>query len=192
MHRALYDFAEAAIGKNTRMQWSISPSVLRRQVIDVFKRCADGDLSAEQALDVAADFVRARLENTLGIYTELFDTLEPKLLETFPSADFPPLIELRELFLGLNPESEWATSDQILRAELYPLFVRVALGNLAADVAVLIFCDNIMSKTEFYKRLVYDKCVALAKDVEYLESTEAGTAINDVENGHDGAYDVEE
>jgi len=191
VHRALYDFAEAAIGRNTRMQWSISPSVLRRQVIDVFKRCGEGDLSAEQALDVAADFVRARLENTLGIYTELFDKLEPKLLETFPEVEFPPLIELRELFLGLNPESEWSTSDQILRAELYPLFVRVALGNLMADVAVLIFCDNIMSKTEFYKRLVYDKCVALAKDIEYLESTEAGTSTDDVENGHD-AYDVEE
>lgn len=174
MDRALYDFAEAAMGKNTSMSWSLSEAVLRRQVTPLFKRCARGDLTAEQALDVALDFVTARVANTLEVFSVLFHTLELKLDLQMHGVQFVALTELEEFFLGLNADSQWATDESISRKELHPLFVRVATGMISASEAVLIFCDMIISKKELYLDLIHGMCLRLTREILEAQSLEDG------------------
>lgn len=173
MDRALYDFAEAAMGKNTDMSWSLSEAVLRRQVSPVFNRCARGDLTADQALDVALDFVTVRVANTLEVFNTLFQILETKIDLQMHGETFPALTELEEFFLGLNPEAHWATDEGITHKELHPLFVRVATNRISASDGVIVFCDMIISKKELYLDLIHGMCLRLTRqilDAQWLES----------------------
>lgn len=165
MDRALYDFAEAAMGKNTDMSWSLSEAVLRRQVAPVFNRCTRGDLSADQALDVALDFVTVRVANTLEVFNALFQVLEQKIDLQMHGEQFPALIELEEFFMGLNSEAQWATDESITRKELHPLFVRVSSGKISASDGVCVFCDMIISKKEFYLDLIHGMCLNLTRQI---------------------------
>ena len=172
MDRALYDFAEAAMGKNSDMSWSLSEAVLRRQVTPVFHRCARGDLTEEQALDVALDFVTARVANTLEVFNTLFQVLEQKIDLQMHGQRFPALLELEEFFMGLNADAQWATDTSITRRELYPLFVRVSAGQLSVKDGVAVFCDMIISKKELYLDLIHGMCLSLTKqilDAQWLE-----------------------
>ena len=165
MDRALYDFAEAAMGKNTDMSWSLSEAVLRRQVSPVFRRCARGDLTADQALDVALDFVSVRVANTLEIFNALFQVLETKIDLQMHGAQFSALLELEEFFLGLNPDAQWATDDGITRKELTPLFQKVSTGRISTTDGVVVFCDMIISKKEFYLDLIHSMCLKLTQQI---------------------------
>lgn len=166
VERALYDFAEAAIGKNHDMQWSLSEAVLRRQVAPVFERCFRGELSPEEALDISVDFVVARMTYTIEVFSDLLNRLETRMGVQIQGMKTPgPILELQELFMGLNPESDWATNEKIARRELYPLFVRVAVGNFDPEHAMIIFCDNIIAKKDFYLELVHGMCFRLAQEL---------------------------
>lgn len=177
--RALQDFAEAAMGKNSGMNWSLSGDILRRQIQPIFDRCYAGDLSAESALDVAVDFVSSRTDNTVEIFAELFRTLQTRIDVQIHGQTFPPLIQLEELFLGLNPDSEWATDEKILRRELYPLFVRVAVRRLTADNALTVFCDAITTKNEMYLSLIHSMTRELAMSLRDMPSSTPPDADTD-------------
>lgn len=182
VEKALYDFAEAAIGKNRDMQWSLSASVLRRQMAPVFERCENGDLTAEEALDVAIDFVVASVKNTVDIFGELFQTLEARISEQLPGFTedaLPALTELQEFFLGLNTDSEWATDENITRQELYPLFVRVSLGKIRHGAACSVFCDTIASKRDMYLDLIHGLIVKLTQQIVVLTNEPQGSVTDD-------------
>lgn len=188
MDRALYDFAEAAMGRNTDMSWSLSEAVLRRQVSPVFRRCARGELSAEQALDVALDFVTARVANTLEIFTTLFQVLETKIDLQMHGKHFPALLELEEFFLGLSPDAQWATDPKITRKELHSLFIRVAAGLINTNEALSVFCDMIISKKELYLDMVHAMCLNLTKqilDAQWLEKGSGGNDQERITNGEE-------
>lgn len=189
MDRALYDFAEAAMGKNTDMSWSLSEAVLRRQVAPVFSRCSRGDLSADQALDVALDFVTVRVANTLEVFNTLFQVLEQKIDLQMHGEQFPALLELEEFFLGLNSEAQWATDPGITRKELHPLFVRVATGKISVNDGVCVFCDMIISKKELYLDLVHGMCLRLTRQIlaaKKAAETESGDSNGDQERMANG------
>jgi hypothetical protein len=172
----LFDFAEAALGRNASMSWSISPDVLRRQIAPVFARCANRELSAKEACDVAMDFITARVSNMLDIFARLFTTLESRIDVQMHGVEFPALLELREFFLGLNTEAQWATDTEITRRELCTLFERVSSGEYSAQTGVCVFCDTITSKKEYYLELLADLCIRLTEQiVEAQKSQEAQT-----------------
>lgn len=164
--RALFDFAEAALGKNRDMQWSLSTSILKRQIEPVFSRCATGELSAEQALDIAVDYVAASIANTTEVFGELFARLEIRMDEQIHRPDLPGLLAMQEFFMGLNADTEWATNLNIMRRELYPLFVRVAVGKTTTVDGVTIFCDSVTAKRDYYLELVHGLIKNLALDIK--------------------------
>lgn len=166
MESALYDFAEAAMGKNTAMSWSLSNDVLRRQVGPVFKLCASRELSAEDALDVAIDFVGARVTTMLEVFTKLFNTLASRIDVQMSGHRFPALIELEEFFLGLDGEAQWVTDQEITRRELHTLFEKVYDGRYSAKTGVAVFCDVLTSKKDYYLDLIHGMCLRLAEQIE--------------------------
>lgn len=178
MDRALYDFAEAAMGKNTDMSWSLSEAVLRRQVAPVFNRCARGDLSADQALDVALDFVAVRVANTLEVFNNLFQVLEQKIDLQMHGERFPALLELEEFFMGLNADAQWATDASITRRELHPLFVRVSEGRISTNDGVCVFCDMIIAKKEYHLDLIHGMCLRLTRQILDAKWLESGSGDN--------------
>lgn len=181
MDRALYDFAEAAMGKNTAMSWSLSEAVLRRQVTPVFKRCSRGDLSAEQALDIALDFVGASVTNIFEIFSNLFKVLESRIDVQMHGQTFPALAELEEFFMGLNTESQWSTDKDITQQEFHPLFLRVASGNLTVANGVYVFCDTVIAKKDYYLELIKGMCVRLTQQ---LLDKQAALEANGNGSGH--------
>jgi hypothetical protein len=168
---ALFDFAEAALGKNTSMTWSLSTDVLRRQVAPVFIRCSSRELTADEACDVAMDFVTARVTNMLDIFTKLFETLKSRMDVQLHDAQFPALTELEEFFLGLNSEAQWATDIGITKRELHSLFDKVYQGDYSTRTGVYVFCDMIIAKKEYYLDLIHGMCLRLTEQI--LESRQA-------------------
>jgi hypothetical protein len=167
--RALTDFAEAAAGGNREMQWSLSVDVLRRQMEPLFERPAHGDLAAEQALDVAMDFVVARVSNTTEVLSSLFQVLERRIHESLQNVEFQTLTPLEEFFMGLNSEADWATDQNITRKELYPLFVRVAVGKMDPAEGLQTFCDAISAKKDYYLELIRVLVVHLAEEIQGMD-----------------------
>lgn len=179
MDRALYDFAEAAMGQNAQMSWSLSEAVLRRQVAPIFKRCARGDLSAEQALDVALDFVTARVTNTLEVFNSLFQVLEAKIDIQMHGSQFPALAELNEFFWGLNSEAQWATDESISRREFHHLFSKVADNTVSIVDGIVIFCDAIIAKKEFYLDLIHGMCLRLTQQILHAQRAREAAASDE-------------
>lgn len=165
MDSALFDFAEAAMGKNTEMRWSLSPDVLRRQINPVFTLCAARKLTAQESLDVAMEFVTARVTNMLEVFTKLFNTLSERIDMQMKGAQFPALGEIEEFLLGLNAESQWATDGGITRRELHNLFEKVYVGEYTPQTGVAVFCDTIMSKKDFLLELVQQMCLTLTQQI---------------------------
>lgn len=174
MDSALLDFAEAAMGKNTEMSWSLSPEVLRRQIGPVFDLCASKELSAEEALDVAIEFVNARVSNILEVFTKLFDSFRTKADIQMHGVDFPASMEIEEFLLGLDSESQWAIDGGIARRELHTLFEKVYSGVYSTRTGVAVFCDTIKAKRDFLLERMQDRCMALALQVQ--EAREAKKA----------------
>jgi hypothetical protein len=162
---ALFDFAEAAMGKNTEMNWSLSPAVLRRQISPVFNLCAAQELTAEEALDVAMEFVAARVTNMLEVFQKLFDTLSQRIDVQMHGVEFPALLEIEEFLLGLHPESQWATDKGITRRELHYLFEKVYAGEYSSRTGVAVFCDTVMSKKDYLLDLVQTMCLGLTQQI---------------------------
>lgn len=165
MDSALFDFAEAAMGKNTEMRWSLSPDVLRRQISPVFSLCAVQELTADQALDVAVEFVTARVNTMLEVFTKLFETLCSRIDVELHGKDFPAIVDIQEFLWGLNPESQWATDGGITRRELHVLFDKVYSGEYSQRTGISVFCDTITSKTEYLLELVQQMCMALTTQI---------------------------
>lgn len=171
MDRALYDFAEAAMGRNSEMNWSLSEAILRRQIAPVFTRCARGDLSADQALDVALDFVAVRVANTREVFNQLYQRLEARIDVQLHGEQYPALLELDEFFMGLNLDAHWATDKDITARELLPVFVKVRFGTLTERDGVAVFCDMISSKKEFYLDLIHAICLRLTRQIAVSQQT---------------------
>lgn len=185
MDSALFDFAEAALGKNTAMSWSLSADVLRRQVAPVFIRCASKELTAEEACDVAMDFVSARVSNMLDIFNTLYLTLSARLDEQLPGENLPELLELEEFFLGLNSESQWATDIEITKRELHTLFEKVHSGEYTIRTGVYVFCDTITSKKEYYLDLIHGMCLRLTEQILDLRKIQESQGPERLANGDD-------
>lgn len=182
---ALFDFAEAALGKNSAMSWSLSADVLRRQVAPVFIRCSTKELTAEEACDVAMDFVSARVSNMLDIFNTLYLTLSARLEEQLPGENLPELLELEEFFLGLNSESQWATDIGITKRELHKLFEKVFSGEYTTRTGVYVFCDTITSKKEFYLDLIHGMCLRLTEQILDVRKIQESQGPERLANGDD-------
>lgn len=165
MDSALFDFAEAAMGKNTEMSWSLSPEILRRQISPVFDLCATKELSAEEALDVAIEFVNARVTTILEVFTKLFETLNSRIDVQMHGMEFPALVEIEEFLLGLDAEAQWAIDGKITRRELHRLFEKVYSGDYSTRTGVYVFCDTIKSKRDFLLERVQGRCLALTQQI---------------------------
>lgn len=166
MESALYDFAEAAMGKNTAMSWSLSSDVLRRQMAPVFRLCGSCELSAEDALDVAMDFVNARVSTMLEVFNQLYSVLASRIDVQMHGVRFPALIELEEFFLGLDGEAQWVTDQVIMRRELRALFEKVYAGQYSAKTGLAVFCDVMTAKKDYYLDRIHAMCLRLAEQIE--------------------------
>jgi hypothetical protein len=182
---ALFDFAEAALGKNTAMSWSLSADVLRRQVAPVFIRCSRAELTADEACDVAIDFVSARVANMLDIFNSLFLTLADRIDVQLHGEHLPALLELEEFFLGLNSEAQWATDSEITKRELHTLFEKVYKGEYSSRTGVYVFCDTIMSKKEYYLDLIHGMCLHLTEQILDLRKIQESQGPERLANGDD-------
>src|SRR5690606_32222330 len=145
MDRALTELAEATVGGNSDLQWTLSEEITRRQVQPAFERCAVGDLTPDQALDVCMDCVSAKLQTTMRILDDLYSRLASKMTERYGDTHFPAMLELQEFFMGLeSTTTNWATSEQLARQELFPVFRRVASGHLTPTQGLDVFVDNMV------------------------------------------------
>lgn len=185
MDSALFDFAEAAMGNNTSMSWSLSAEVLRRQVAPVFVRCSSGDLTAEEALEVTMEFVGARVTTMLGVFNDLFIKLDEKIDVQMAGANLPALVELEEFFLGLNSESQWATDSEITKRELHTLFEKVHDGRFSAKTGMYVFCDTITSKKEYYLDLIHGMCLRLTEQILEARKARESQGPERLANGDD-------
>jgi hypothetical protein len=156
--RALSDFAEAVLGHNREMTWSLSEEIMMRSVKPVFDRLYEGKLTAEQALTVATDYVAPRIENNIEICQRLFTDLDRRLEELLNGETLPAQTKLKELFLGLDEEFNWTTDPRYMRLEFRPTFQRVESGEVAPKQAVMLFVDGLTVRNEamlsVIKRLV--------------------------------------
>ncbi len=146
--RALYDFAEATVGHNSDLAWILSEDITRRQMAPVFKRCAQGDLSPSQALDVCMDCLAYKLRKSTEVFEKLYNTLADRLGVEYNHRLDSTLTELQEYFMGLNNEATWSTSVEITKEELLPMFERCAQGNLSSEQALEIYLDNVLAKRD--------------------------------------------
>lgn len=185
MDSALFDFAEAALGKNSAMSWSLSGDVLRRQVAPVFARCSSQELTAEEACDVAMDFVAARVSNMLDVFSSLFTTLESRIDVQMHGEQFPALVELEEFFLGMNSEAQWAVDSEIAKRELHTLFDKVHRGVYGTRTGVYVFCDTILAKKEFYLELIHGMCLRLTEQIIAVKKAQETPDPGRLANGDD-------
>lgn len=184
--RALSDFAEAVAGHNRDMQWSLSPEIMHRSVTPVFSRLYEGKLTADQALQVAMDFVASRVKNNIDTCQALSEVLDARLEVTLHGASLPAQTALNELFLGLNEEFNWCTEPNYMRDELRPTFERVATGNLSPDQAVMLFVDNMKSRTDAMLGVIKRLVVELAQELRSVLLDQAQSTPKAVNgNGQD-------
>lgn len=171
MERSLMDLAEAAKGLNSEMHWTLSEEIARRQIAPIFTRCASGDLSPTQALDVSMDCISAKLDNTMSVFDKIFRRLYEKTAERFEGHRFRALTDMEEFFMGLNSDAAWSTNTSIARQELAPVFQRCASGELTTTQALDVFIDNMIAKRDFILSLLQDMVRRLALEVQELESS---------------------
>lgn len=179
MDRALTELAEATVGLNSDLQWTLSESITRRQVAAVFTRCASGDLSPDQALDVCMDCVTAKISHTMSVFDGLYTRLVRKMYEKYGDTHFPAMLELQEFFMGLERTSEWSTSEQITREELLPMFCRCSDGSLSAGQALDVFVDNMIAKRNYTLSLLQGMVYRLAQQIEAELSNRVGVTDED-------------
>lgn len=176
VERALSDFAEAVLGQNRDMAWSLSSEIMSRSVRPVFNRLYEGKLTAEQAITVAIDYVVPRIENNIEKCQSLFTVLDNKLEDLLDGTTLPAQTALKELFLGLHEEFNWTTNPRYMRAELQPTFHRVASGELSTTHAVMLFVDNVAARTtgmlEIIKKLVVELSEQLYATLKTTDSAE--------------------
>jgi hypothetical protein len=163
--RALSDFSEAVLGHNNEMKWSLSPEIMTRSVMPVFRRCAEGKLTADQALTVAMDFVAARMSNNFKTCQGLFTVLDTRLEALMHGEILPAHDALKELFLGLNEEMNWTTNPENMKAEMRPTFERVASGDLSPNQAVMVFVDGVTTRNEAMLSIINRLIVELAQEL---------------------------
>lgn len=166
MDRALTELAEATVGLNSELRWTLSEDITRRQVQPAFDRCAEGELTPEQALDVCMDCVVAKLQHTMRVFDSLYSSLAEKLIERYGDTHFPAMLELQEFFMGLESTTQgWSTSEEIAREELYPVFRRVASGNLSSRQGLDVFVDNMIAKRDYTLSVIQNMVVRLATEI---------------------------
>lgn len=164
--RALSDFSEAVLGHNSEMKWSLSPEIMTRSVMPVFNRCAQGKLTADQALTVAMDFVAARMTNNFKTCQGLFTVLDTRLEALLHGEILPAHAALKELFvLGINDELNWTMSSEHMIAEFRPTFERVASGDLSPNQAVMVFVDSVVVRNDSMLSIINRLIVELAQEL---------------------------
>lgn len=164
--RALSDFSEAVLGHNSEMKWSLSSEIMTRSVMPVFNRCAEGKLTADQALTVAMDFVAARMTNNFKTCQGLFAVLDTRLEQLLHGEILPAHDALKELFvLGVNDELNWTMSSEAMKHEMRPTFERVASGDLSPNQAVMVFVDGVTARNEAMLSIINRLIVELAQEL---------------------------
>jgi hypothetical protein len=167
MDRALTELAEATVGLNSELRWTLSEEITRRQVRPAFDRCSSGDLTPEQALDVCMDCVTAKLHHSMKVFDSLYTRLADKLTEHYGDTHFPAMLELQEFFMGLeSTTTNWSTSETISREELFPVFQRVAKGTLSSGQGTDVFVDNMSAKRDYTLSVIQDMVVRLATEIQ--------------------------
>jgi hypothetical protein len=167
MDRALTELAEATVGLNSELRWTLSEEITRRQVQPAFERCGRGDLSPEQALDVCLDCITAKLRHTMKVFDKLFTRLSERLTERYGDTHFGSMLEMQEFFMGLESTTvNWAMSETISREELFPVFERVASGHLSTQQGLNIFVDNMTAKRDYILSLIQEMVVKLATEIK--------------------------
>jgi hypothetical protein len=183
VNRAITDFAEAVSGDNRNMQWSLSPEIMMRSVKPVFDRLYEGKLTAEQAITVAMDYVAPRVKNNIDTCQDLFNTLDARLEATLNETILPAQAALNELFLGLNEEFNWTTDPHYMADELRPTFDRVASGVLVPGQAVMLFVDNMRTRTEAMLGIIKGLVIELAQ--QFYATMKTQQDVPKAVNGND-------
>jgi hypothetical protein len=166
MDRALTELAEASVGLNSELRWTLSEDITRRQVQPAFDRCASGELTPEQAMDVCMDCVSAKLHHTMKVFDTLYSRLADKLTERYGDTHFPAMLELQEFFMGLESNTvNWSTSETVAREELFPVFRRVASGHLSPRQGLNVFVDNMSAKRDFTLDVIQGMVARLATEI---------------------------
>src|SRR5690606_10098441 len=117
MDRALTELAEATVGLNSELRWSLSDDITRRQMEPVFSRCASGELSPQQALDVCMDCLTVKITHINKVFDNLYSRLATKLTHSYGDTHFATMGKLQEFFMGLDDTNQWAISEEIFREE---------------------------------------------------------------------------
>lgn len=165
MDRALTELAEATVGLNSELQWTLSEEITKRQMEPVFTRCASGELSPEQALDVCMDCMSAKIHFIIEVFDKLYLRLSERLSERYGDVHFPCMLELQEVFMGLENTMQWSTSTEIARSELRPMFERVANGTLGPRQGLDVFVDSMAAKRDYTLSVIKDLVLRLAVEI---------------------------
>lgn len=175
MDRALTELAEASVGLNSELSWTLSEDISRRQVQPVFERCASGELTPEQALDVCMDCMRAKTEAMMKIFDGLFTRLCDRLSDRYGDTHFQCILEMQEFFMGLDSTTvHWSNNQTITREELIPVFRRCASGELGMVQALDVFIDNMVCKRDYNLETIQDMVRRLALEIRNESKQKVG------------------
>lgn len=166
MDRALTELAEATVGLNSELRWTLSEEITRRQMQPIFNRCASGELDADQALDVCMDCVLARWGRMAKVFDALYTRLADRLTERYGDTHFSVMLELQEYFMGLESTTTyWSNNVGIIRDELSGLFSRVSSGNLSSRQGLDVCVDNLTTKKEYTLSVIQGMVLRLAEEI---------------------------
>jgi hypothetical protein len=181
MDRALTELAEATVGLNSELRWTLSEEITRRQVQPAFERCSTGELAPEQAMDVCMDCVTAKLHHTMKVFDGLYSQLAERITKRYGDTHFSTMLELQEFFMGLESTTvNWAMSETISREELFPVFERVASGHLSTQQGLNVFVDNMAAKRDYILSLIQEMVVKLATEIkDEMTSRTQGVRVDD-------------
>lgn len=174
MDRALTELAEATVGLNSELRWSLSDDITRRQMEPIFSRCASGDLTPQQAIDVCVDCMAVKINHINKVFDNLYCRLVDRLTLEYGDTHFAAMADLQEFFMGLDDTNQWAVSEEIFRSETLPVFIRCSEGALGPQQALNIFVDNVSVKRQYTLQLIQDKVRKLAQEINADAETRVG------------------
>jgi hypothetical protein len=119
--RALYDLAEAVLGRAPEMHWSMDEGIARRESSRLFCRLFEGSTTPDVALEVFVIGMMTKVQHMIRVIDERYNRLIVALTQD-EQAQCPALNDFFEFFTTMSQDSDYAVSEGITRVELKPLF----------------------------------------------------------------------
>jgi hypothetical protein len=119
--RALYELAEAVLGRSPEMHWSVDEDIARRETSRLFDRLFDHTTTPQAALEVFMIGTMTKVSNSIGVIEDRYNALVVSLSNE-QQDQCPALSEFFEFFTAVSQSADYCLSETITRRELAPLF----------------------------------------------------------------------